>query len=467
MQSRRDQVQAQSYVWSRLVTALVVADADAAENPNRRTVVGTVSGLLVAALVVVGFTVYGFLRPGGASAWQKPGVLVVEKETGSRYLYVGNRLRPVLNYSSARLMFPAEPKVVSVSRRSLAAVPHGQPVGIVGAPDALPPPGRVAGQLWTVCAAAAPDQTGRTTTATTLAITAAGAAGGRALAPDEAVLARAGDRTYLLWRGYRLRLAADWMPRVLGADGGAAPVEESWLETVPAGPDLAPPDVPERGAPGPLVDGRPTRIGQLFVARTANGAERHYLLRRDGLSPLGSLAYAIVAADPATARLYDGGPVRPEELSLAALAQAPTSDRPVLPAGVPAELPRILPARPPGGAWCARHRMADGGVQIVADAPVTVAGMVTDGLALRRGSRTAAAVSVAPGQGGLVVAGRFGQALGPDRYLVTDAGVKYPVADADSAARLGFPASDARPVPARLLDLLPTGPALGTAMVLG
>ncbi|MFG1610219.1 type VII secretion protein EccB [Actinoplanes sp. NPDC049265] len=465
MQSRRDQVQAQSYVWSRLVTALVVADADAAENPNRRMVVGTVSGVLAAALVVAGFTVFGLLRPGGARSWQKPGVLVVEKESGSRYLYFGGRLRPVLNYASARLLFQAEPKVVSVSRRSLGDVPHGQPLGIIGAPDALPAAGRVAGQVWTVCAASAKDQTGRTTTATTLAIDSDAAGSGITVAPDEAVLAAAGDRRFLVWRGFRLRLTADWLPRVLGADGPGLPVEEIWLDTVPAGPDLAPLAVPGRGEPGPAIDGRPARIGELFTARDTGGGVRTYLLRRDGLAALGSLAYAMVAADPATAHLY-GGPVQPRELSLAALAQVPVSPAPMLPDGVPPDLPRIRPAPPVGTTWCARHAMSDGQVELAADRPVTTSPVV-DGIALRRTTRTAAAVSVEAGQGGLVAAGRFGQALGAVRYLVTDAGVKYPVTDTGSATRLGFPASDTRPVPPRLLDLLPTGPALGTAMVLG
>ncbi|XVV13945.1 type VII secretion protein EccB [Actinoplanes sp. CA-131856] len=460
MQSRRDQVQAQSYVWSRLVTALVVADADAPENPHRRMVVGTLSGLLVTALVVAGFTVFGLLKPGGASSWQKPGVLIVEKETGSRYLYVSGTLRPVLNYASARLVSSSEPKVVSVSRRSLGDVPHGQPVGIVGAPDALPAAGQVAGQMWTVCAASAQDQTGRTTTATTLAIGKAYPAS--APSPDEAVLASSGDRRYLLWRGYRLRLATAWLPRVLGADGPGLPVEDIWLEAVPAGPDLGPVDVAGRGRPGPAIDGQPSRIGEIFTAVD----HRTYLLRADGLSPLGTLAYAIVTADPETAKLYRG-PVRPREISLAALAGLPVSASPVLPTGVPLELPRILPSPPPGTTWCARQSMTDGRVEIVAGRPVSGAGAVTDGVALHRTSRTAAAVSVEPGQGGLVAASRFGQALGAVRYLVTDAGVKYPVTDTASAARLGFPASDTRPVPPRLLDLLPTGPALGTAMVLG
>ncbi|WP_436535634.1 type VII secretion protein EccB [Actinoplanes sp. HUAS TT8] len=465
MQTRRDQVQAQSHVWSRLVTALIVGDADAAENPNRRTVVGTVSGLLIAVLVVGGFAVYGFIRPGGSTAWQSPGALVVEKETGSRFVYVGGQLRPILNFASVRLILAKDPTVVSVSRRSLAGVPHGQPVGVVGAPDMLPAAGQVAGQVWTVCAATLSDQSGRQTAATTLAITSADHGGGVPLSPDEAILVRSETQIFMIWRGRRLKVTTDWLPQLLGATVTAAPVDDAWLEVVPAGPDLALPVVPGRGRAGRPIDGRPTRIGQLFVAHAATGETRNYLLQRDGLSVLSPLAYAMLAADPATAALYAGGSVRPAEVSPSALAQLPTSSLPALPPGVPSDVPRIVPLPTDGTTWCSRQWMADGTVEIVADSPVSKAGMVTDGLGRTRTARTAAAIAVEPGQGGLVVAGRFDQALGNSRFLVTDSGVRYPVADAAAAERLGYPAGDARPVPPRLLDLLPTGPLLGMSAV--
>jgi Type VII secretion system ESX-1, transport TM domain B len=49
---------------------------------------------------------------------------------------------------------------------------------------------------------------------------------------------------------------------------------------------------------------------------------------------------------------------------------------------------------------------------------------------------------------------------------VTDAGVKFPVPSADVAA-LGYRAGQAAPLPAALLGLLPTGPALDLAPLRG
>ncbi|SFJ46088.1 Type VII secretion system ESX-1, transport TM domain B [Amycolatopsis regifaucium] len=45
-------------------------------------------------------------------------------------------------------------------------------------------------------------------------------------------------------------------------------------------------------------------------------------------------------------------------------------------------------------------------------------------------------------------------------YLVTEVGEKYPLADAETVAALGYTESAAVAVSMRLLDLLPTGPVL-------
>ncbi|RKR86742.1 type VII secretion protein EccB [Micromonospora pisi] len=465
MQSRRDQVQAQTYVLGRLTGALVSAEPDGLENPNRRMVVGAISGLLVAALVVAGFTIYGFIVPGGSSKWRAAGALVLEKETGTRYVFVDGTLRPVLNYSSARLLFEKEPKVVSVSTRSLKEVPHGQPVGIVGAPDALPAPGTVAAQAWTVCALANRDQAGALSTATTLTIERVvdGPRRDRPLGADDAIVATAAGESFLVWRGRRLRIAEPWLARVLGYDRSAFAVEAGWLESVPVGPDLAPLTIPGRGTAGPVIDGRQAHVGELFVARTASPPERRYLLQRDGLAELTPLAYTIAAADPETTKLYGGRPAVPFELSPGALAQLPVSRQAVLPAGLPETPPRLAEVAG-GGTWCVRHTMADGGVEVTADLPVLASAAVRDGVGLTRTSRTAARVAVEPGVGGLVLAGRVDQAAGSGFYLVTDAGVKFPLASGAVAEQLGYPSAGARPVPRRLLEMLPTGPLLESAL---
>jgi type VII secretion protein EccB len=146
---RRDQVQAHSFLAGRLVSAVLRVDPDSAERPLRRTTAGLLGGIGIAVLVT-GVVVAVSLFGGRAPDWREPGVLVVEAGTGSRYLLVDGRLRPVLNYASARLLTGGAPKPVEVEPADLDQTPRGTPIGILGAPDALP--ASSAAQPWTVCA---------------------------------------------------------------------------------------------------------------------------------------------------------------------------------------------------------------------------------------------------------------------------------------------------------------------------
>jgi type VII secretion protein EccB len=460
MQTRRDQVQAQSYVLGRLTATLVMAEPEALENPHRRILVGTIAGTIIAALVVAGFAVVGFLHPGGANRWRAPETVVVEKETGSRYLLVGGALRPVLNYTSAVLLFGKRPAMVSVSSASLRSVPRGVPIGIVGAPDTLPGPTGLDGVAWTACAVSRRDQAGVLFTATTLAADRVPAR--RPLDDDHGIAARTPDgQTFLIWHGRRFQFTDSWLVRAFGYDVTPVTVEPSWLDQLPAGSDIGPVSVPGRGSPGPVVDGRATRIGQLFVARVVGTAERYFLLQRDGLSQLSPTGEAVMSSDPETAQSYGSEPVQPVELSAAALSALPTSQGPAMPADLPAEPPAVAPTAPDDQAWCTRRAGPDGQVQVVTATPVLAgASRVRGGTGISSTAQAADAVAIAPGVGGLVRLGRSGQANGSSYFLVTDAGIKYPLADASVAEKLGYPLERATTVPPALLALLPTGPVL-------
>jgi type VII secretion protein EccB len=459
MQSRRDQVQAQSYVLGRLTAALVMAEPEAMENPHRRMLVGTIAGAIVAALVVAGFTVFGFLRPGGASSWRAPGTVVVEKETGSRYVLVGGALRPILNYTSAVLLFGKRPAMVSVSTASLRSVPRGVPVGIVGAPDALPGPAGLDGVAWTVCAAASRDQAGTLFTATTL--TADRTPASRPLDDAHGIAVRApGGQTFLIWRGRRYQFTSGWLVRAFGYDAAPVPVEPGWLDQLPVASDIAPISVPGRGTAGPVVDGQATMIGQLFVARVAGTAERYYLLQRDGLSELSVTGVAVMSSDPGTAQAYGSRPVQPTDLTAAALAALPTSAQPAMPADLPAKPPAAAASIGSDRLWCTRRAGSAGQVQVTAEPLPVGAGTPRGGVGISRTAQTADAVIMAPGVGGLVRLGRAGQASGSSYFVVTDAGVMYPLAAAPVAGSLGYPLERATILPPGLLALLPTGPVL-------
>jgi hypothetical protein len=152
VQTRRDQVQAYRFAQARMQSALLTGEPDRPEQPLRRSGVAMFAGVMVAVLVVCGFGVYGLIRKGDKKGWNAPGVLVVERETGARFVYDvrDDALHPVLNYTSARLMLNrGDVTVKEFSRASLAVVRRGAPRGLAGLPDALPAvDGLVRGPWW-------------------------------------------------------------------------------------------------------------------------------------------------------------------------------------------------------------------------------------------------------------------------------------------------------------------------------
>ncbi|MCK8678155.1 MULTISPECIES: type VII secretion protein EccB [Streptomyces] len=463
MQSRRDQVQAHMFVMGRLTSAMLRGDPDAPESPQGRTNRGIAIGVVIAVLISAGAFVFGLFKPGTKDSWREPGTLVVAKETGSRYLFLDGRLRPVRNYASARLLGGADLTTTSVGGRSLDGTPHGSPVGILGAPDALPAADRLDTGAWQVCSTAADGPA-----ATVLAIGAPTAGGG--LGSGEAVLVTGPDGTdHLLWRGSRLRLdGTSRAARALGYDARPRTrVSAAFLNALPEGPALAAPEVPGRGEKGPSLAGAETRIGQVFRITVPGSPARYYLLRRDGLAPLTATGAALVLGDPETRRTaYAGQAPAAAELGATALegrtAPAPDTDPA---ADLPESPPRAV-APPDGWTPCARIGSAGGGTRVsVALAPIGGLGPAAqpapEGLtpACTRVDR----ITVRPGGGALVRAlGAGGGALGSTVYLVTESGTKHRVADQESLAALGYGTGQARGLPSPLLAMLPTGPDLST-----
>ncbi|WP_371493769.1 type VII secretion protein EccB [Kitasatospora sp. NBC_00374] len=464
MQSRRDQVQAHLFVMSRLASGMLRAEPDVPDTPTGRTTRGTLNGLALAVLVGLGVAVYGLVKPGGDAEWAKPGTLVTVKENGARYLYLGGQLHPVLNDTSAKLVAGDQMVVRQVGRDSLEGAPRGGPVGIVGAPDGLPSAAELAGTSWLVCGTTQPGPNGPSSPVVPkLALLVDPATEGNAPAPAQAVLVGTPDgAVHLLWQGRRLRVdTANWALQALGyGDVVPFPVPAGLVNALPAGPDLAAPAVPGRGTPGPVLAGRPTRIGQLFEA--PGGA--HYVLLPEGLAPLTRTQFDLLRGDPRTQSAYGDAAPTVAEIFPADLAahKAP---------GVPA--PALLPDAPPalvvpgrGEGVCADLHTGAGAptstVTVLAGAdaaagrpPVVQPGVVA-------GCPAADRIAVRPGRGALVRA-LSGGGAGTTAYLVTEGGVKYPLPSAAVVKQLGYANATPVAVPATVLDLLPVGPALDPA----
>ncbi|MFF7467688.1 type VII secretion protein EccB [Streptomyces sp. NPDC008092] len=461
MRSKRDQVQAHTFMMGRLTSGMLMADPDAPESPLGRTTRGALVGVVVGALVCGGALVYGLVRPGGNDAWRSGDTLIVNKETGARYLYTGGRLRPVRNYASAVLIGGSDLKTTSVGTASLAGTPVGRPVGITGAPDTLPGPGDLESSPWQVCS---------TGSGTGTALVPGAPVATDPMGAGTGLVVRGPDkRLYLVWQGSRLEL---------DEQSGAAeslgygpvtprPVSAAFLDALVSGPKLAAPEVAGRGAAGPALGGRATRVGQVFRVVAGSG-NQEYVLQKDGLHPLTATRSALLLGDPDTRKeAYDGTAPAVVTIDVSDLRahQAPGTAGDPSVSGLPDSPPRAV--RPASGeSVCAQVDPDDGQVRVtsvrVAESALSPAAQA-DTAALTAACVRVDRVVMRPGHGTLVrVLGAAGAAVGDTTFLVDDDGVKYRIPDANALSALGYDGATPVRVPSTLLSMLPTGPELST-----
>ncbi|MET8942589.1 type VII secretion protein EccB [Streptomyces sp. NPDC004542] len=470
MQSKRDQVQAHSFALGRLTSGMLLADPDAPESPLARTTRGAAVGVVLCVLVAAGAVVYGLVSPGGNTSWKASDTLIVNRDTGGRYLYLDGRLRPVRNYSSALLIGAGDLKTTDVRAVSLRGTPVGAPVGIPGAPDAVPGAKDLDSGAWHVCSTpgSARSTTAATVTATTLV---AGApVESRPMADDRALVVSGPDRTaYLIWRGSRLRLdKASGAAVSLGYGSVVArPVSAAFLDAMVPGPDLAPPPVPGRGAAGPSLGGVRGTVGRVYVVRVPGSDAKYYLLRKEGLTPLTATGAALVLGDPATReKAYGGRSPQADPLGADVLRDhlAPgVRDGSAAPSGLPDSPPRAA-GLPDGLAPCARVQSVRGVVR-VSTVLVSRDGLGPAAQSAPGESAEAClpvdAVVVRPGRAALVrTLGAGGAEAGGTTYFVAEDGVKYRIPSGDALEALGYGNGDPVALPSPLLSMLRSGPDL-------
>lgn len=459
MQSRRDQVEAQTYLLSRLTGALVSADPDVLEPPTRRDNRGLIAGVLFALLVAGVVALFALFSARGSTAWQEPGTLILDKTSGSRYVLTSGRLRPVLNLASAKLLIGTNLKTASVKTETLKKIPRGDPVGIPGAPDSLPTSATVNHGVWRVCSTT-PDTPLTGYPSVGVVSDLGSVASSTRVGPSAGLLVSSDGTgsttgTFLIWHGQALRLAGPWVADVLGwGDVAPLPVSPLWMDLIAPGPDLAPVVIPGRGDPGPQLDGQATRIGDLF--QTGSGSTSpYYLLQRSGLVALTPTQYLLTSAqvtEPKVNRISAAGLV-------SNTAPRPADDG--LPA-TPPEAVRGEQGQVPCMEYPGRIRRIEPDLVWSALPPVArpQVGQTSETLA---GSDPRRAVQVTPGGGFLVQVPQLSDGQNASLLLVNDTGTAYPLAGGDAANALGYQADTALVIPPSFVRQLPSGPLLSAA----
>ncbi|ATY10613.1 type VII secretion protein EccB [Amycolatopsis sp. AA4] len=460
MWTQRDQIQAYQFLRRRLVSALVAADANHPVSPSRRLVLGTVLGVGAALLVTAVFGVIGLVSPSGGKDWLSGGKVLVEEGSGARFvLGADGAVHPVLNYSSARLLAGGNgQETVTVPAEKLGTAPRGTQIGIVGAPDSLP--STLITTPWTSCSRTTQDAPA--SAEPLVAVLLEPAAAGVELPRDSGVIVRVpqGGR-FLLAGGHRYRLS-DAAAAALQFDSyPTISVSARWIDTVPAGRDLGEIPVDGAGNRGPRVGTQETRVGQVLsvvdpMAAPAN-ASTYYLVRPDGLEPVGQTEAALLVTTPANESAYSGRP-EPVRVRAADVASAKKVSESRSGGADPAAYPDRIPGKAPITGSAVTLCAQNGRVTVSADLPVPSGGRALP-VQSRTDARVADVVYVPPSRGAVATDPGSGTI-----YLVTDTGRKYPVADKTALASLGYGSGSGHPVAGGLLALMPTGPALDPAV---
>ncbi|WP_433165233.1 type VII secretion protein EccB [Kribbella sp. CA-247076] len=463
MATKKDQLQSHQFSIQRMVSALVTRETDPEQPPFRRVTAAAFGSVAIMVLALTGVWVYGLVVPGGNKAWSKGDKVIVEKETGTRFVYVDGHLHPVTNYVSALLALGKKGDTQRVSQRSLAGVPRGPRIGIEDAPDALPPASELLSSGWTLCSQPALDQTGARTSESVLMI-GRQPLGGTAMA-DDAMLVEVietGDQ-YLISKGYRHRITKSDTVTV-----GLALSSEPWarvgaafVAALPDGEPIAPLKLAGIGHRSTAVPDRPnTLVGQLFVVRTSGGGTQHYLATKSALLPISELQFDIQRAYRPMKAAYGGKAPTAMELSLLSVGQA----APPLPTDegrAPRSRPEFVAPRNGLGTVCATFTPGDQLPAIAIDPGMPARDAMTE--TTRRGTAgTALAdrIVITPGTAAVVEARQSGQAESGTISVVTDMGRAYPLAEPEVLKALGYDGVQPVPIPASLIARIPQGPGL-------
>jgi len=483
------QVQAHRYVTRRLRSALVGRDPtpgrDPGRDPGRTQSRALTAGAVLAVLGVGVAAIVGLVR--GDTDWRAHAVVRGEP-SGALYVvaHAPDRLVPTLNLASARLLAAVASGAasaggsgavpVAVRDDALADVARTAPAGIPGAPAVLPGPDVGAagtdGDDWAICDTvrvdpSVPDPQARPARATVVLGGVGIGAGpgrlGRALAPEEALLARGDDGVvWLVIGGRRARVDPRQGAVLQALDLSAARprvAAAGFLGALPEAPPLAPVVVPGAGSTpaDAAVRALGVPVGSVVTPASPPGpaAAPFLLVLRDGVQEVPAVLAQLTRFTDPDPRAAPGITAVPA----AALAAAPRSVAVDLSA-YPSVFPRPVDydAAP---VVCAHPDAASGATTVTASdtlgspappTPVVDAPGVDGALVVGAGAYV---VPVGPGLPGT-------EAPPAPAGLVVDPGGRafaVPSPEAADALGLGSP----RPAPRAVTDLLPRGPALDPA----
>lgn len=450
MASRRDQLHSYQFMVQRVVSALVFRKTDPDQSPFRRAGGAVFASVMVAVLALAVVGVIGLFTDGVNNDVTDGKAVILEKETGGRYVYMDGTLHPVLNFASGALIVQGT-TIISRSRASLAELPRGAPVGIPNAPDSIPDRGRLLDGEWSLCA-----RPGKTATnaeeINSVLFVGAQPLQGRELGPDEGVVAvlQTGER-YLIANQHRFHIVE---PELVTAIGGSDTdpsrslrTEAAFVNSLPMGQPIEVPKVDGIGSAS-AVEG--AEVGKIY----RDPGDRRFVALTDGWTEITRLQAVLIQSVTKDATVTEV----PSPDSIGAPSATKLFPQATVDAPVMSSVPSILPLLPNGSA-CATFANQSDAPRVLVDATVpTSGGMKTSDMS-ENGTDLVDEVIIAPGHAALVESMTGVEGSGTVGF-VNDWGVFYPFASRELIKYFGYGESDIVKLPALLISRLPVGPRL-------
>lgn len=468
----RAQVNGYRFLLRRLEHALIRADSRMIHDPMRGQMRALLVGMVIAIVIAGAAGVVAFIKPAPNFG---DSTIMLSKANGTMFVRIGDRLHPVLNLASARLVAgkPDAPK--QVDDKFLNTVPLGPVVGIVGAPNSIHAPDDSGMSAWTVCdsprSPLAAGQSGAVGLQTTVLANDPVFGDDTAPAsPEEMILTRVGGTAFLVFDGVRAVIDPDdpVVSRALGLSGNEfREVSPGLLNALPLVEPIAPVQIPGVGEQVSYLP-TPYQVGSILETVDSRGRQL-YVVLREGLQPVPVTAADIIRYGSSTVGA-------PQSISPALVSSAPIVDALSL-AHYPSASPRLV-GTDEAPVMCLSWQREDTAATATGRLVVGHRLPIPDGgqpvpLATSDGSGPGLdAAYLKPGTGEFVrsTGGTPDSDAGGPLFYVSDLGVRYPVRDAPTAAALGLgaprggaddgTAPRAQPAPWPILSLIPPGPAL-------
>lgn len=469
----RAQVNGYRFLLRRLEHALIRGDSRMIHDPMRGQTRALIVGAVIAVLITGAAGVMAFFKP---TPNMGDAQIVQSKSSGAPFVRIGDRVHPVLNLASARLIIGKNESPKQVDDKFLDTLPRGPMVGIVGAPTSIQGGDDMATSSWTVCdtllTPGVTETTGVAGLQTTVLANDPTLQGGiRPVDPADAVLTEAGGTTYLVYRGVRAPIDVSDPVLVNGLHLQGAqvrPVSLALLNAFPMVDPITPVPIEGSGEPSGVL-GPDHPVGSIVTSVDSRG-EQLYVVLREGLQPISAATADIIRYSESGAASSG----QASQIAPAVLARVPTVHR--LPVDhYPSASPRIIWANPDNVVcmgWQRSNNDAHAETRLLVGHRLPTA----DGAQL---VRLAGADGSGPGLDFVYLtpgAGEYVQATGGDPdsrstgqlFYVSDTGVRYHIKDLPTAEALGLTgvkaADGAGNAPQRapwpVLELLPSGPEL-------